>query len=108
MTNSKLLGLLDQESNSRPFAREASTDATWFVTLLSPYFYARTISSRCLSLNILTGHLFCFSLRYYQMLPNYCNGIRQLQIQMALRVKSGLFFVQWQCRFKTLSSAGFF
>ena len=33
------------------------------------------------------------------------NGISQeLKIQMALQVKSGIFPVQWQCRFKTLVS----
>ena len=36
---------------------------------------------------------------------NHTNGVRQeLEIQMALRVKSGLIPVQWQCRFRTLVS----
>ena len=33
------------------------------------------------------------------------NGVRrELKIQMALRHKSGLFPVHWQCRFRTLAS----
>ena len=57
---------------------------------------------------IFENYCSCVHFRIHIQLRYWSNGVRQeLKFQMALQHKSGLFHIQWLCRFRTLANIGF-